>query len=176
VLRAYDPGCDCVDLPLNGPHLTPPLLAAEFGQTLWDGVLESVLERNGYYFKMFLPDAQAANDLHGVAENGPPGIGGSWGGWFPGSDTGEAFWCCYAWPVQDLITGHHVFFINQEGRVLRSRNNGRGPIYDGLIAPPAFDAAYSDTPESPDFLTGMGARPGNPPREANDGNRWTRIR
>jgi hypothetical protein len=173
-LRVYDPATDTPDL---GPdHLSPPLLP-DFRDIFLDNRAENAVRLHGYWFKMFLPDVQTHTDIEGIAEDGPPGIGGSAGGLFPAPDTGEAVWCCYAWPVEHQVTGQRAFFINQEGRILQTRNDGRSPtspIYAGLFSGPLFDAAYSVTP-GPNGLTGMGAPLGSPPRRANDGNVWIPI-
>jgi len=174
-LRIHDPVRDRPGL--GGSPLTPPLLPPDLGDILFDANRESVVTRNGYVFKMFLPDVRILHDVDGIGEDGPRGTGGASGAHLPASDTGEVFWCCYAWPLEDQVTGHRVFFINQQGRILRTANDGRsprgGPVYEGLVSTPDFDAAYSQVPEFPDSLTGMGAPLGNPPRRANDGNRWT---
>jgi len=182
LLRIYDPVSDTPRI--GGLRLVPPLLPPDFGTLLMDGRGEIVVLRNGYLFKMFLPDVphtlNGIGNVRGIAEDGPIGLGGSAGGRLPNPDTGEALWCCYAWPLEDQVTGHRVFFVNQQGRVLQDRNDGGTPqswrVYDGLhdfFGTPDFDAAYSDAPGSPDGLTGMGAPLGNPPRRANDGNVWT---
>jgi hypothetical protein len=177
-LRVYD----AVDgLPALDPGLVlaPPLLPPDFGNIILDFQGESVLLLDGYLFKMFLPDVAyyVPNGVHveGIAEDGPHDVGGSAGALFPDPDTSEAFWCCYAWPLEDQITGQRAFFVNQEGRVLQTRNDGRSLVYEGLLSTPDFDAAFSDRPEPPNGLTGMGARLGNRPRRANDGNVWTPI-
>ena len=117
----------------------------------------------------------AAGVVAGIYECGPWGIGGASAGHFPYPDTGEELWCCYAWPLDDHVTGHRVFFVNQEGRFLQSKNDGSGLVYDGLFDTPEFDAAYSARPEFPNGLTGMGAPLGSAPRRANDGNRWNPL-
>ena len=178
LLRVYDPVADAPGI--GGAHLTPPLLPPDFGDIFWDVRAENVLLRNGYLFKMFLPDAQVAHDVQGIAEDGPAGIGGSSGVFFPDPDTGAALWGCYAWPLEDHVTGHHAFFVNQQGRILQTRNDGgpsptSRPPYAGFLNSPDFDAAYSIAPASPDGLTGMGAPLGEWPRNANDGNDWTAV-
>jgi hypothetical protein len=180
MLRVYDPVTGSPGL--GSTRLTPPLLPPDFGTILTDGRIENAVLRNGYLFKMFLPDVPYSPNLlvEGIAEDGPSGIGGASGAILPNPDTGESLWCCYAWPLEDQVTGHRVFFVNQQGRVLQTTNDGRspgsGPVYDGLrdfFGIPDFDAAYSDAPETPNGLTGMGAPLGNPPRRASDGNVWT---
>lgn len=178
LLRVYDPVSDAPDI--GSAPLTPPLLPPDFGDIFFDFRGENVLLRNGYVFKMFLPDAQILHDVAGLGEDGAPGIGGSSGALFPDPDNGETLWGCYAWPLEDQVTGHRAFFVNQQGSILQTRNDGgpsptSRPAYDGLANVPDFDAAYSDAPESPDGLTGMGAPLGDWPRNANDGNDWTRV-
>ena len=176
-LRVYDPVSESPEL--GDTPLTPPLLPPDFGNIYLDARAENVVIRNGYVFKMFLPDVQTFHDVTGIAEDGAPGIGGSSGALLPDPDTGEALWCCYAWPLEDQVTGHRVFFVNQQGRILQTRNDARsprsGPVYEGHLNSPAYDAAYSEVPESSDGLAGMGAPSGNPPRRAKDGNRWHPI-
>lgn len=174
-LRVYDPVADTPGLGF-GPFLSPPLLPA-FGDIFSDHRGENVVRSHGYWFKMFLPDVQNRNDVEGIPEDGPIGIGGSDGALFPDPDTGEQFWCCYAWPIEDQVTGRRAFFVNQLGRVLQTTNDGRPPrtrVYDGLVSTPLFDAAYSVRPAR-DGLTGMAAPLGSPPRQPNDGNDWTPI-
>lgn len=61
---------------------------------------------------------------------------------------------------------------------MQTRNDASprsGPVYDGLHSVPEYDAAFSDVPETPNGLTGMGAPLGNLPNRANDGNVWTSL-
>ena len=179
LLRFYDPITESPEV--GAPPLTPPLLPPDYRNILFDARNDNVVIRNGYVFKMFLPDVEVflpnapnLTYVEGIAEWGPFGIGGATSHPFPDPDTGEALWCCYAWPLEGQ---DRAFFVNQQGRILQTRNDGRssGPAYEGLVSVPDFDAAYSDAPEPPNGITGMGAPLGNPPRRANDGNRWTPI-
>jgi hypothetical protein len=177
-LRVYDPVSDSPAI--GDALLTPPLLPPDFGNIFMDTRGDCVLLRNGYVFKMFLPDVQIGQEVAGIAEDGPPGVGGSAGALLPSPDTGASFWGCYAWPLENQVTGHHAFFVNQQGHILQTRNDGSPSptsplVYDGLWNVPAFDAAYSTVPESPEGLTGMGAPLGDWPRTANDGNDWTPL-
>jgi len=179
-LRVYDPASD--GPAIGDSTLTTPLLPPDFGHFLIDSRVEDVLVRNGYYFKMFLPDAAfflpdgQTLDVAGIAEDGNPSTGGSAGALFPDPDNGEDLWCCYAWPVEAQVTGNRAFFVNQEGRILQTANDGhsRGPLYEGLVSPAEHDAALSDAPGT-NGVTGMGAPLGIPPRRASDGNRWIPI-
>jgi hypothetical protein len=176
-LRIYDPATGSPTI--VAASLSPALLPPAFANILnWLG--DDVVRKDGYYFRMFLPDAPVLNEVRGIAESGPDGFGGATFGRIPSPDTCEVLWGCYAWPVEAGVTGRRVFFINQEGRVLQTTNNGRSPgktVYGGLrplASIPVFDAAYSSEPGSSGF-TGMGAQLGTPPRRANDGNVWTPI-
>lgn len=175
-LRIYDVATDAPDLDVV--PLDPAILPTPFGDVVLDGNNECVVERAGYYFKMYLPDATNANDIQGIAEDGAVGIGGSSGAAFPGSDNCEIMWCCYAWPVEGEATGNRVFFINHEGDLLQTLNNENGNNvvvpYEGLNAVPTFDAAYDVGGAG---LTGMGSSLGIAAQGlvANDGNVWTIV-
>src|SRR5262245_16087119 len=82
-LRIYDVATDGPVMDVQ--PLDPAILPTPFGDVLVVNN-ECIVERAGYYFKMFLPEATNANDIAGVAEDGPVGVGGSTGGTFPGSD------------------------------------------------------------------------------------------
>jgi len=159
--------------------LSPPLLPPAFQESHFDLTGDNVVRKDGYYFKLFLPDVQVLDTIAGIAESGAPGIGGASAGRLPSPDTGEALWCCYAWPVERGVTGNRAFFLSQRGPLLQTRNAGQGgaPVYDG-VGPanvPTYDAAYSRVPVRPGGPLGMGALPGNPPRRALDGNRWVPV-
>ena len=177
-LRIYNPVTESPTLGVT--VLSPPLLAPAFRKSFFDGAGNNVVRVDGYFFKMFLPDVPILNNIRGVPETGAAGMGGATAGNFPYPDTCEALWCCYAWPEEVGVTGRRAFFINQEGRLLQTKNNGQppgNPVYEGLALAslPVFDAAYSNEPGFPNGPTGMGALLGNPPRRANDGNVWTPI-
>jgi len=178
-LRIWDPVADAPALDGNGRTLDPPILPADFQNTVLDAAGEAQVERAGFIFKMFLPDITVANNIAGVPETGSNGVGGATAGKFPAPDNCELFWGCYAWPDQARTTGRRVFFINQEGRLLQTANNVRSArtvlFYDGPGGGPAYDAAFSDMPGRPNSVTGMAALLGNRPRNANDGNVWTRV-
>ena len=174
-LRIQHPVDGAPALDPTGQVLSPPLLPRAFGNVVWDARGENVVRRHGYVFKMFLPDAPIAHHVADIPETGNSGVGGATAGNFPDPDTGEELWCCYAWPLRDQLTGQRVFFINQEGQVLQTENDGPGLVYNGFnshLSMPAFDAAYSDVPASPNGFTGMAALLGIPPLQSNDGNDW----
>jgi prepilin-type N-terminal cleavage/methylation domain-containing protein len=173
----------------KGMTLDPPILPTAFSDTfLANG--ESVVERGGYLFKMFLPDVVAAGDVGAVPETGADRIGGATVNNFPDSDNNEILWGCYAWPAEAEATGNRVFFINQEGDLLQTLNNEGGSntavFYNGSANAanvPVYNAAYSDMvgDPNPNSLTGMGASLGitamiDPSgAAAEDGNVWTVV-
>jgi type IV pilus assembly protein PilA len=162
--------------------LDPAILPTAFGDVLLDANTECVVERSGYYFKIFLPDVTTVADIAGVAEDGAVAVGGSSGAAFPDADNCEVMWCCYAWPVDAESTGNRAFFINQEGDLLQTMNNTGAAqtaiLYDGIAAAgniPTYDAAYDSTGAG--ALTGMGADLGIQAQglSSNDGNVWTIV-
>ena len=176
-MRYYD---EPADAPGHDPLaiLDPAILPTPFGDTVWDTNSECVVERAGYYFKIFLPAATAAADIQGVAEDGAEGVGGSAGATFPDPDNCEILWCCYAWPVAKESTGNRVFFINQEGDLLQTLNSDgvNSPVpYEGLAAVPAFNAAFDNTGAS--AVSGMGANLGIAAQglDSVDTNIWTIV-
>ncbi len=175
-LRFFDPAGPGQGI---GPDvLDPSILPTAFGEIQSDGN-DGVVERSGYYFKIFLPGVGPA-PIAGVPEDPTANVGGA-GAALPGADTCEIMWCCYAWPVESGSTGNRAFFINQEGDLLQTLNTGaNAPVfYDGFNTVPVFDAAYSD-----ESAADMGSRLGitamllndpNGPFAANDGNTWTVV-
>ena len=186
-LRIWDPGTGGPGLDVG--VLDPPILPTPFGNLMFDASgSECVVERAGYYFKVYLPGQtdQALRTVPGLPETGPASIGGQdAGATFPDSDNCEIFWCAYAWPVSAESTGNRVFFVNQEGDVLQTLNNeGNASVttpYSALESVPTFDAAFSDMVggPNPNALTGMGADLGITAQimamgaATNDGNVWT---
>ncbi|MEQ1894296.1 MAG: prepilin-type N-terminal cleavage/methylation domain-containing protein [Planctomycetota bacterium] len=178
-LRYYDAGADAPAVDLAVGFLSPAILPTAFGDIQDDGT-DGVVERSGYYFKIYLPDATNAGDIAGFGESNGVGVGGA--NAMPDSDNCEVIWCCYAWPVDVESTGNRAFFINQEGDLLQWANNpdsanttAGGQIYEGLTAPPAYDAAYEDGTTS--TVTGMGASLGIIAQGlvSNDGCVWTIV-
>lgn len=170
-LRVFLPAGAAVGTP-NQDELTPAILPTAFGDIIADGNGDGIVERSGYYFKVYLPGAAAV----GAAVPGLPESGGAVGGSnavLPDSDDGEILWCAYAWPVTANKTGNRAFFINQEGDLLQFLNLTQA--YTGTAAAnvPAFGAAYDSTTLANDMgaglgITAMGA-------VANDGNIWTVV-
>lgn len=118
--------------------LDPTYLPVAFGNVVTDGT-DGIVERQGYYFKMLLPDNTPARPIGFVAE---AATGGNPAG-LPGSSNAEIMWCCYAWPVQRTKTGNRAFFINQAGDVIATLNNVAATSYNGTQTIPANDAAFS---------------------------------
>ena len=113
--------------------ITPPVLSTAFGN-----VQNSVVTRSGYIFQMYLPDGGSA----GVAEDVN---GGKAAPAAVDATKCEVLWCCYAWPSANGQSGKRVFFINQAGDVLSSKNTLATP-YSGNPASggtaPAANAAF----------------------------------
>ncbi len=98
-----------VDLRSGLPPVDPPLLSASFR-----GVLDGVVERSGYVFRMILPAVSGA----GLPEADAGGVGVI----HPDPFLAESFWVCYAWPADFGRTGNRVFVINQRGDLVFGRN------------------------------------------------------
>ena len=166
-LRIYDAVADAPALGADPDDvLDPPILPTAFGDVQADTPGEGVVERQGYYFKMWLPDVTAGT-TPAVAELG---TGGADGAAFPDPDNAEILWACYAWPVDAEKTGNRCFFINQEGDLLQFDN--RDESYEGLDGP-AFDAAFDDATGGLDMSTDLGITAMG--FTANDGNTWTVV-
>ncbi len=156
--------------------LEPPFLPTAFGQVFNDPSGDGVVERQGYYFKMYLPGPLAGGLIPARSESDSSTGGGAKAGdmgvnW--ASANCEILWSCYAWPVDVGKTGNRVFFVNHVGDVISYDN--RDNDYVGIanvVNIPAFDAALADArPGSMDSdlgLTVMG-------KQANDGNAWGQV-
>ncbi len=107
--------------------ITPPVLSTAFGT-----VASARVTRSGYLFQMFLPSATGT----GVAENATGGGGGA----SIDAAKAEVMWCCYAWPTALGNSGKRVFFVNQSGDVLASKNVVQK--YNGSTKAPAYTAAF----------------------------------
>lgn len=152
-------------------ELDPPYLATAFGLVIPDVSGDGVVERQGYYFKIYLPGPTAAGITPGLPENGAGGArAGDLGAW--GSANCEIYWSAYAWPVDAEKTGNRAFFINQEGDIIQFDN--RDQTYEGLAAlkVPTFGAALSaataNNMEEDLALAVMGFT-------SNDLNIWTQV-
>jgi prepilin-type N-terminal cleavage/methylation domain-containing protein len=146
-IRVWTSGGPAVGAAAN--LLRPAILPTAFGN-----IAASQVERAGYLFQIFLPDALTGVNVPGLAEAAAGGAGGT----LPNSDNCEVLWCCYAWPSTKDTTGNRAFFINQEGDLLQTLNPETATnTYDGASAAPAFGAAYSTADTN---ATGMMARLG----------------
>ncbi|MDF1797552.1 MAG: prepilin-type N-terminal cleavage/methylation domain-containing protein [Planctomycetota bacterium] len=140
--------------------LSPAMLSNAFGDVDANGVVN----RSGYAFALFLPDATAAGVTAGIAEAAG---GGADATNFPDPDNNEILWSCYAWPLDYQKTGNRVFFINQEGDLLQMNNRLATP-YDGAAGGPAFDAAHATAGDMASALGINGVA-------AQDGGTWTAV-
>jgi type IV pilus assembly protein PilA len=170
-MRIYD---GATGLPALGAapddQLDPPYLATAFGNIVADAAAEGVIERQGYYFKIFLPGPTVGGITAGLPEAGAGGgraadMGAAWG-----SANCEIYWSAYAWPVDAEKTGNRVFYINQEGDIIQFDN--RDQTYEGLALTPLFGASLSNATannmEEDLALAVMGFT-------ANDLNVWTQV-
>ena len=112
------------------------------------------VQRGGYYFRLYLPDAAG----EGLAEQ--PG-----GGANPAVDASraESIWCIYAWPTSSEVTGRRSFFLNQSGEILYTEN----AVYSGPGAPIAPGAALG----AGGALTSIQGAPASN-TVGRDGNTW----
>ena len=108
-------------------RVSPPVLSGAFGN-----VIGSRVARSGYLFAMFLPAASGAGTAE-VATGGALTVSIS-------ASNSEVLWCGYAWPSSFGNSGKRIFFINQSGDVLSSRNNTTR--YSGTTTVPSVDAAF----------------------------------
>lgn len=147
--------------------LDPTYLPVAFGNVIDDGTGDGIVERQGYYFKMLLPDGSAASPIGLVPEDAAGGANA-----IPGSSNCEVMWCCYAWPVQASKTGNRAFFINQAGDVIGTlnQNDGVNAVYNGTVNIPNDDAAFS-------VAADMGSEPGLTAAGLNsqDGRVWSPV-
>ena len=145
---------------LTGGLLTPPFLATTFGN-----ISSSVVERQGYMFKIYLPDS-STGAVAGVAENAG---GGADSAALPGSANSEIYWCAYAWPKQAGKTGNRCFFINQDQDIIQTDGKVTAARYEGTGLVPDYSAAY-DTADMGDHL-GLNIMG----KSAVDTNVWTAV-
>jgi type IV pilus assembly protein PilA len=141
-------------------EITPPAMSEVLAN-----VSNSVITKSGYMFQVFLP-APAVGGLVPALPEDPNG--GKAVAPFPGSNEGEVLWCAYAWPMVAKKTGTPVFFVNQEGVILKSPNRGAVP-YQGLAGAPPFDAAFTIPGDMSSSVAGIVGG------IANDGNLWVSV-
>ncbi|MBK7878175.1 MAG: prepilin-type N-terminal cleavage/methylation domain-containing protein [Planctomycetes bacterium] len=116
-------------------ELSPSILAAHFGNVDANGWVT----RSGYNFAIYLPLPPGGGLVAGAAELGG---GGANPASLPDPNSGETYWCCYAWPVDVGGTGMRAFFVNDEGEMLQCQNRGATP-FDGTVNAPTFDECYN---------------------------------
>lgn len=136
--------------------LDPAAVSVSLGQ-----VANSAVNKSGYMFRMFLPDALGA----GVSEDPAGGLAA------PAAldaDLAETFWTCYAWPASFGSSGTRAFVTNQSGDLLQSSNATTN--YDGIAVSPAADSAYSAGNDITAPLSISGA-----PAAAQDGAVWLPV-
>lgn len=171
-MRIFDGAAPAAGV-VGADELDPPFLATAFGNVQADGDGDGVIERQGYYFKIYLPGPTPVGGgaTPGVGEDPAGGTAaGDLAAW--GSDNCEIMWSAYAWPVDAQKTGNRAFFVNHEGDLIQYDN--RDEQYEGLQAGsvPVFDAALDNTVAA-DFDSPLGLAALN--FTANDGNIWTVV-
>ncbi len=115
-------------------RLSPPVLSGNFAAVSTQaGITGGVVTRSGYIFQLYLP---SASDI-GVPESDTGGVGAT----APSALNCEVLWCCYAWPSSFGNSGKRIFFVNQSGDVLHSRNIAQR--YSGSTRVPTFAAAFA---------------------------------
>ena len=114
-------------------ELVPAILSSACGN-----VAAIVVQRQGYNFQMWLPNATAAGLVPGIAEAATGGSSAT----FPNPNNGELLYCVYAWPADYNKTGNRAFFTNQEGDLLQCLNRSLTP-YDGAVKTPGFSEAFT---------------------------------
>ena len=138
-----------------GKHrMKRPVLPRAFGD-----VQNGRIERSGYIFQIFLPDASG----RGIPESEGGGVGNRG----PSARHAETLYCCYAWPVKFRKTGIHSFFMNQAGDVFTAPNQDRQ--YGGHKNAPDCLAAYR---QGMNMVTGRMLRGGGKV-QGNDGETWS---
>lgn len=134
--------------------LDPPILGTSFQNVDANGRVD----KSGYLFRIFLPDAAGAPQAEGA--NGAANA--AWD-----ADNCEFMWSCYAYPKDVGTTGNRAFFVNQRGEIIQTRMDV--VQYSQLNDPTGLEA-----------LDGAGAglmsdRMGINGVAATDGNVWTAI-
>jgi prepilin-type N-terminal cleavage/methylation domain-containing protein len=125
--------------------LNPPVLS---GAVRTPTAATGYVSRSGYYFKIYLPQANGSGY---VADVGSP----TWTN--IDSDLAETTWCCYAWPVNYGNSGNRCFMVNQTGDVVTSEYSG----YSGVNGPPAHAAFINGANSSITGLTAVGTQGGD---------------
>jgi len=143
---------------VNGATLTLPVLSGVFRT-----VRNAVVNHSGYFFQMYLPDADGV----GVME---ASTGGANPGNMPDADHSEITWCCYAWPANLHTSGNRAFCVNQLGILTQTNNEAAGQNYSGTESQPEPDAMFLD-PSTSGSILGMIAVG----TTGADGGRWVAV-
>jgi hypothetical protein len=122
------------------------------------------VERHGYYFAIFLPGRDWAAPVRD-AERVPDGSRAF-------ADGQELFWCAFAWPAVAGATAARAFYVDQNGVIYVSRNEGGA--YDGFARMPAPWHVHDRLYGKPKALGAPKAWQGTG-REAIQGGPWTRL-
>lgn len=136
----------------TGVELLPPILNPAFGEISATGATS----RNGYLFRMFLPDATGV----GLAETDANIVNVD-------PRMSAEFFTCVAWPSSYARSGQRTFFLSQTGTILTTIDSR----YSGEAAGPVANAGmvgvtdgHIDTHELASGAT-LGV----------DGNRWQEV-
>ncbi len=112
------------------------------------------LEKHGYYFCVYLPDATGVGRAATTSNAGSVDPAKS-----------SSFYTCLAWPVHAGRTGNRTFFVTQQGQMLKTRK----AEYSGIsVLPPAGAALSGGNPlrvDSLELTRGVGA----------DGKDWVLV-
>ncbi len=134
--------------------LDPAIVSVSLGN-----VANSIVNKAGYFFAMYLPDSSGA----GIAEDA---TGGKVGG-VVDPDLCENYWIVYAWPASIGSSGRRAFAVNETGTIVQTSN---AQNYEGTSAIPTFDAALTAGGDMTAKISINGA-----PAAAVDGANWVTI-
>ena len=133
--------------------LVPPILSTAFRSINANGQMA----RNGYLYRVFLPDSNGLGVGEVAGGGAPAGID---------AELSENTWCALAWPSNFETSGVRTFFVNQQGDIISSADE----TYSGPASPPSPGSAMS-APGNVDSITGVVAT-GTTGR---DGNLWLQV-
>ena len=133
--------------------LEPPILGATFQNVDATGRVD----KSGYLFLMFLPDAANAA-IAELAGGGPGAVS---------ADACEFLWACYAYPKDVGTTGNRAFFVNQRGEIYQTKLDPAAPAYDANNDPTGLEALDGTVGDMTDPV-GIGGA-------STDGLTWTAI-
>lgn len=129
-----------VDLRGSRKPVDPPFFAV-----LDDSFKNGIMTRDGYHYRVFIPEVSGV----GVAElahgGAPPELHGR-----KAANAAEKSWCAYAWP-SDAAAGERTFFINEFGEILATPEGedsyvgAEGPAADAAFMPRGKPGAITGT-------------------------------